>query len=787
MNDGGEPTTVKVDAVEIPKIQRDYAQGRLSYSEKENIWKLNTAGEKFITELFAFFVDNKPNAHMDLDFVYGSIETIKNTTYFYPLDGQQRLTTLFLLYWFIGGVELDEAERKKLAEVLKRFYYATRKSANKFCENLVQLLPERPIDFLLRKPAEIVDNVEVTAAQNLITQIEDFPWFHDSYTQDPTVQAMLNMLDRIQQLYISETCENIYPRLQKLCFYVLPLNNFDLTEELYIKMNARGKQLTNFENFKADFQRWVKNNTEAMGFADQVYAGREMPYDMVLINKMDNEWSAMFWEVQRNCEDKNFDQRFLSFVYKYWLHMFVLADHPGLTVKQIANAEDFETLNGERTYEKFDIFSRWITDASSVENFEHVLDRLSQNYADIKESIEPCWNYTFELFTEEKSASFKEQAIFGAVILYLQEQAVFNKTAFKKWMRIVWNIAENTDFTDSGVLIGVMQLFRELSPYSGDIYSRLADPTFTTVSGQSKTTVEKESQKAKLILSDAAWADWLLRAESHPYFKGGVSFLIPDDESLTGFIHNYQMALIFFDDKGISETYRNNGHIFLRALLSRYSSLSEIKYHITDTIDKENAFKNMLASDPVVRTAIKEWFALGSDREVVQKLNDEVSKVSPIAVTENDFEKKLHEALYQQTDLITWMQENEALRYKYDCVAHPNSPTCVYVKGYQNEIIMQLVNNGWECENQCYIGTDAARRAIPYFCSRHEILLKKQICHNGQELLLKCNIDKTVMTVKVGEIVVLTDNPIEKVKFAHELPTFIASIETAIQNYLATL
>lgn len=37
-------------------------------------------------------------SHRDLDFVYGSSKRIGDVTYFIPLDGQQRLTTLFLLH-----------------------------------------------------------------------------------------------------------------------------------------------------------------------------------------------------------------------------------------------------------------------------------------------------------------------------------------------------------------------------------------------------------------------------------------------------------------------------------------------------------------------------------------------------------------------------------------------------------------------------------------------------------------------------------------------------------------
>mgnify|MGYP004703844449 CR=1 FL=1 len=73
--------------IQIPIIQRDYAQGR------------NTAHEirdSFLDALLAYLEENRK--HRDLDFVYGnqSAEAIDEEIKFIPLDGQQRLTTLFL-------------------------------------------------------------------------------------------------------------------------------------------------------------------------------------------------------------------------------------------------------------------------------------------------------------------------------------------------------------------------------------------------------------------------------------------------------------------------------------------------------------------------------------------------------------------------------------------------------------------------------------------------------------------------------------------------------------------
>ena len=81
----------------IPIIQRDYAQGRIG---KEYL------REPFLGQLFDAL--QQQNTELVLDFVYGSVEK----GVLYPLDGQQRLTTLWLLHWYLalcaGTLEEDK-------------------------------------------------------------------------------------------------------------------------------------------------------------------------------------------------------------------------------------------------------------------------------------------------------------------------------------------------------------------------------------------------------------------------------------------------------------------------------------------------------------------------------------------------------------------------------------------------------------------------------------------------------------------------------------------------------
>lgn len=738
-----------IDRITIPMIQRDYAQGRKTYSGK-----LNSTGKKFIEEVFSTLIHDGADKQFELDFIYGSIiteEEEKNgstvkVTYFSPLDGQQRLTTLFLMYWFVGGAELSEDGKESLASILENFYYETRSSSTVFCNKLVEVL--KPANEEQRSA-----NIEFASQDGISAKIENLSWFHDAYKLDPTVQAMLNMLDEIQRQYLDNKCKNVFAKLEQLKFYVLPLSNFDLTEALYVKMNARGKQLTDFENFKADFQHWIKNNIALFNLEEQEYDGRRMSYDMFFINKIDNEWSQCFWNKTKDSENKSIDPLFWSFIRKYFLNEYII-NYSG-SKKGLDKETDFKLLRDEAEYTGFSIFEKNLK-KESLENLLILLDQISAHYNEILEISQPCWPVKSEYDVFKSEQTLQERTVFCALIMYLIKKD-FDTAALKTWMHVVWNIVENADIDSERVAASVIELIMELVKYSDDIYAFLADDSSTIESSQSEYTIAEERKKAKLIRSNPDWADVLLQAEKHPFFKGSVSFLIPEDNSINGFKHNLEMAEQLFDKegKGISDKYRSNSHILLRALLSKYNALTDIKYHITDNKekDKENSLKKMLTSDPVVRSAFAEWLSLPTESDIFNTLFDEIAKESPIPVGENDFDKKLHQLLYKTTDLIDWMQEKKAFRYRNNYISRPNSSyDWIYVYGYSNEIITELIRRGWSCNNRCYIGEDSNKKEIPYYWSAagRAIDVTKSVCDNDNSVELKCSVGSEEMTFMIN-------------------------------------
>jgi uncharacterized protein with ParB-like and HNH nuclease domain len=224
--------------VMIPQIQRDYAQGRESESELR---------KGFVSKIKQTIQENDPN--LNLDFIYGYSEKAgKDEEVFIPLDGQQRLTTLWLTHWFLAP-RIEDKIIDDAKAYLSKFTYETRVSSKRFCHNLIH------------QPLSILDDI------TLSQQITDSPWFMASWSNDPTVLAMLNMLDAIQEEITErgKAWQNITEK-EKITFDFIDIKSdeFKLTDELYIKMNSRGKPLTPFENFKAQFSGLLASKKRIM-------------------------------------------------------------------------------------------------------------------------------------------------------------------------------------------------------------------------------------------------------------------------------------------------------------------------------------------------------------------------------------------------------------------------------------------------------------------------------------------------------------------------------------------
>lgn len=260
-------------SIEIPIIQRDYAQGRISKNETAI---RNDLLESINNALLG-------GTHLDFDFVYGTVED----GVLYPLDGQQRLTTLFLLHWYLAE---KENKIESFRSILHRFSYTTRVSSRTFCDVLVNMdyVPEADV-----KPSFF---------------IKDQNKYFRNWDSDPTIIAMLQMLDAIHEKFflLGPVFDVLTSDNAPITFHYLPMEQYALTDDLYIKMNARGKALSVFENFKAKFiQHLRKNDLPVTHFESNI----------------DGKWIDLLWDYR--AKDNTIDAQFMN-LFCYFTEMIFL-------------------------------------------------------------------------------------------------------------------------------------------------------------------------------------------------------------------------------------------------------------------------------------------------------------------------------------------------------------------------------------------------------------------------------------------------------------------------------
>lgn len=97
---------------------------------------------------------------------------------------------------------------------------------------------------------------------------------------------------------------------------VIGSEEMPLSDDLYIKMNARGKPLTSFENFKAEVIKWVSE-----------HISKEK--SIVFASKFDNEWTDIFWKKGLGNKVHNVDEVFYSFINRLYCQYVIMQRRDG--------------------------------------------------------------------------------------------------------------------------------------------------------------------------------------------------------------------------------------------------------------------------------------------------------------------------------------------------------------------------------------------------------------------------------------------------------------------------
>ena len=597
--------------IEVPPIQRDFAQGR----ETEHVIKVRKG---FLDAICKALDKNEP---LSLDFVYGKIyglkneeENIKNKNaiqslvnsvrdyaltvdltlkdikvedksseksdliYLIPLDGQQRLTTLFLIHWYIA----KRIENKVALDVLSRFRYKTRKSSSSF----LKLLSDSEISLNF----EIDDHIQKDLKKKkLYSEITNLEYFSSSWLNDPTVKAMLIMIQDVHTRLQSKTAEQLQgywfnlTENKLLWFDFLNLKDFNLSDELYVKMNARGKQLSSFENFKA----WLFDLIKEKELIDK-------PVWELHSKKFDVAWNDIFWNQKR---DTIFD---IDNAYFNFFKLLFLYDN--LKVIKL-NGTNFDTEAKElsaintvmnNTFFDWEVVCNDLFECN-IENYLNVLAycegfivenklKYLKNFFDFQFSakgIKPSWRNLIKSYITLSFISHKGKVIKD----YSSEELV----QLSEYHRILFNLFDNTIIDNPSLYqIAVREIDQwntDLKKLEYNIGDWVENFEYATKSVFTQEQLLEEVLKYRLF-DDDEWKRIILEAEEVTYFERQLNFwfyranislvkgdfdttLLRDLDKKESFKTTTLNINKLFDKKGINRDDDFSEHIIERALLSK--------------------------------------------------------------------------------------------------------------------------------------------------------------------------------------------------------------------------
>lgn len=507
--------------IEIPILQRDYAQGRKT-PEVESIRKT------FSSQLISALCDNYKA--IELDFVYGSIERDK---VFVPLDGQQRLTTLFLLHWYLAAKE--DKLTKEIKEILQKFSYETRPSTHDFC-------------------SELIDKCKYV--NDLRKFIRDAVWYNDEWDNDPSVIGMITMLETFQQSEQLNKKYNfsLFERLKNedvITFYFITLEKYGLTEDLYIRMNARGKLLNDFENFKSEFYKIIS-------------------FDITLCDtfkdKIEYSWVTELWDFRN--EDKFIvDEAFMNYL-RFITEM--------LYFKQAqVRAESYEKF-GKDELTNFDVLKNVFSIKENLEFLIFSLNNISF-FRNINNKI--LWEKDNNSLSKIIESVFKGDSIDVTcqIILYSTLRYFYyigtNNTDdnYYDFIRVVRNLTYNTKDKSrrewAKLFNSIEQLVKDIK--ATNIYDFLSKHTGKNIlDGFYVPQREEEVIKAQIITHFSQAKNIIVDAENNNFLHGNILCLLKATFTLK---NNQIVGTESIIPSNFDQKYFNT----LKALLNKYNEISK--------------------------------------------------------------------------------------------------------------------------------------------------------------------------------------------------------------------
>lgn len=402
----------------IPDLQRDYCWG-----DENNTKSTGEKGElvsDFVNNLLTQFNDYKTKndkERLNLGLFYG-YEVPAN--HIQLCDGQQRLTTLYLLLGMINKKTIEQKEDSQLTEGKLRCHlisdfeykhddkepylnYAIRETSLYFLSDLV-------CKFFIGN----TDKVE---------NIKSADWYFEYYNLDPSIQSMLKALAKIEKLFGEDSNSSLDFLefgdwlINKVTFLYFDMENRKNGEETFVVINTTGESLSSTQNLKPLVLQEKNADFDNTCFKEE---GKG-------IDKCWEEIETWFWQ-KRKADNDTADVGFAEFL--RWISIIEQVDKDAPKEEQTDSVKKliqlilqgkhcdfpYKEISFEKIYNYWKALI-WIVDqrgfsfvedylSPSVNNAVNNRNAISQNYCFV---LLPVLKYVYENISSIESDTNKQR------------------------------------------------------------------------------------------------------------------------------------------------------------------------------------------------------------------------------------------------------------------------------------------------------------------------------------------------------------------------------------------
>lgn len=541
----------------IPEIQRDYVWGN-----NEIVLR------RFLNNIFNNIINDKENK-LDIGFFYAykiyqdTKKEEENEGIYALIDGQQRITTLVLLYWYLGIGK----------DYIKKFKFKVRENCNNFLEKLLE---------------ENISNIEAINGESVSEKIKNCIWYLSIWDNDPTVKSMLRALDIIENEFnkITENKEYIKNNIENKIIFTCITNDDRGLEKEYILLNDRGVVLEESEKLKAILVENMENDKKKYEY----------------LEKWEKDWQDILWECKGN-NVYNTDNIWNAVL--YWARdIFVIENNiykPNIEKENNKSKKeeidfDFDLISIKDEY-KNDLLTilDWIIPALKIINKNMDLFQARFQFDDENKVID-----IDTIIAGGKKDSYKlgngQRALFYG-LLYLvkskyniknvesinsiedkyltinENDEILEKT--RVFRNLIQNSNINADNLDKAVKSLEFLSKKTISDFPNELLNNNKEITY--INNEQRY---EEALKLEIFKQCSNYKDTILKIENDVLFKGRIKniFLLAYSENNEDFINNYNLQTKFFE-KIFFDKKEDKLNLFDN-LLKQYREIYNIKNQI---------------------------------------------------------------------------------------------------------------------------------------------------------------------------------------------------------------